>query len=78
MLFFIVIDRYIAACDEVKKLKTVVQQERTIIIQLQQNISEKESENEDLKKAIKMKNEENDKLMKRYTALIICEQNSYI
>ena len=78
MLFSIVIDRYIAACDEVKKLKTVVQQERTITIQLQQSISEKESENEDLKKAIKMKNEENDKLMKRYTALIICEQNSYI
>ena len=78
MLFFIVIDRYIAACEEEKKLKTVGQQERTIIIQLQQNISEKERENEDLKKAIKMKNEENDKLMKRYTALIICEQNSYI
>lgn len=46
-------------------------------MQFQKTISQKESENVELKNAIKMEIEKNEKLMKRYETLVIGEQTPF-
>lgn len=77
MSFFIVIYRFLAACNKAEKIQTEFQQRNTTVMQFQKTISQKESENVELKNAIKMEIEKNEKLMKRYETLVIGEQTPF-